>query len=55
MEPLGFLGAQLENTCLTERRDTEEFKQWCGRGRVLVRKVSLGTSEEEKLEEQPGN
>lgn len=49
VEPLGYPGAQLENTCCTGRREIEEVKQWCGR--VPVRKVSLGTSEEGK----PGN
>lgn len=49
VEPMGCLGAQLENTCCTGRRESEEVKQWCGR--VPVRKESLGTSEEGK----PGN
>lgn len=50
VEPLGYLGAQLENTCCLGRRESEEVKQCCGR--VPARKVSLGTSEEGKLGNQ---
>lgn len=31
VEPLGYRGATLENTCCTGRRESEEVKQWCDR------------------------